>query len=66
MKNRIPATVLPVEELLFTYYIKGLPTQIAMWVKRARKETMYEYFCEAIQVEKDMFYLKDNLDTSSE
>ena len=66
MKNRIPATVLPIEELLFTYYIKGLPTQIAMWVKRAHKETMHKDLCEAIQEEKDMFCLKDNHDTSSE
>ena len=50
MKNRIPATVLCVEELLFTYYIKGLPTQIAMWVKRVHKETLQEAFYEAIQV----------------
>ena len=37
-----------------------------MWVKRAHKETLQEDFCEAIQVEKDMFCLKDNPDTSSE
>ena len=37
LKNRILSTVLPVEELLVSYYIKGLPAQIAMWVKRARK-----------------------------
>ena len=40
LKNRIPSTILPVEELLVAYYIKGLPTQIAMWVKRARKESL--------------------------
>ena len=34
LKNRIPNTVLHVEELLVAYYIKGLPTQIVMWVKR--------------------------------
>ena len=37
-----------------------------MWVKRDHNETLQEHFCEAIQVEKDMFYLKDNPDTSSE
>ena len=37
LKNRIPNTVLPVEELLVAYYIKGIPTQIAMWVKRDHK-----------------------------
>ena len=40
LKNKIPATVLPIEELLIAYYIKGLPTHIAMWVKRDRKETL--------------------------
>ena len=66
LKNRILATILPVEELLVAYYIKGLLTQIAMWVKRAHGETLEEDFCEAIQVEKDMFYLKENPNTSSE
>ena len=37
LNNRIPNTVLLVEELLVAYYSKGLPTQIAMWVKRAHK-----------------------------
>ena len=37
LKNRIPNTVLPIEELLVACYIKGLPTQIAMWVKRDHK-----------------------------
>ena len=40
LNNRIPNTVLPVEELLVVYYIKGLPTQIAMCVKRACKESL--------------------------
>ena len=66
LKNRIPTTILPIEELLVSYYIKGLLTQIAMWVKRDLKETLHDAFCEDIQVEKDMFYLKDNPDTSSE
>ena len=52
----IPTTVFPVEELLVSYYIKGLPTQIAMWVKKDHKTTMQEYFSEAILVEKDMFF----------
>ena len=66
LKNRIPNTVIPVEELLVSYYIKGLPTQIAMWVKRSRKESLQDAFSEAIKVERDMFCLKDNPDTSSE
>ena len=66
LKNRIPNTVLPVEELLVAYYIKGLSTQIAMWVKRARKEYLQDAFFEAIQVERDMFCLKDNPNSTSE
>ena len=37
-----------------------------MWVKRARKESLQNVFSEAIQVKKDMFYFKDNPDTSFE
>ena len=66
MKNKIPTTVLPTKELLVAYYIKGLLTKIAMWVKRDRKETLQDAFYEAIQIEKDMFCLKDNPGTSSE
>ena len=66
LKNRIPSIVLPIEELLVAYYINGLPTQIAMWVNRAHKESLQDAFSEAIQVERGMFCLKDNSDTSSE
>ena len=37
-----------------------------MWVKRALKESLQDVFFEAIQVERDMFCLKDNPDTTSE
>ena len=60
LKNRIPNTVLPVEELLIAYYIKGLPTTIAMWVKRAHKMTLQLSFTEYYLVEKDMYGLKEN------
>ena len=40
LKNRIPATILPFEELLVAYYIKGLLPQISMWVKISCKETL--------------------------
>ena len=66
IKNRIPSIVLPIEELLVAYYIKGLPAQIAMWVKRAHKVSLKDEFFEAIQVERDMFCLKDNSNTASE
>ena len=66
LKNRILDTFLHVEELLVSYYIKGLLTQIAMWEKMAHMETLHEDFYEAIQVEKDMLFLRDNPDTSSE
>ena len=35
-------------------------------VKRARKETLQETFCKAIQVEKDIFFLNENHDTLAE
>ena len=50
LKNKIPGTVLPVEELLVSYYIKGLMTLIAMWVKRDRKESLQDSLFEAIHV----------------
>ena len=40
LKNRIPTNVLPTEELLVAYYIKGIPTPITMWVKRAHKTVL--------------------------
>ena len=40
LKNRILNTVLPIVELVVAYYIKGLPTQISMWVKMSRKESL--------------------------
>ena len=58
LKNRIPNTVLPVEELLIAYYIKGLPTTIATWVKHAHKMTLQIAFTEACLVKKDMYGLK--------
>ena len=66
LKNRIPNIVLHVKELLVAYYIKGLLTQIAMWLKRACKESLEDYFSEAIQVEREMLCLKENLESTSE
>ena len=37
-----------------------------MWIKRDRKGSLQEAFVEAIQVEKDMFCLKENPDTPAE
>ena len=37
-----------------------------MWVKRAHMESLEDAFAEAIQVEKDMFFLKENPDTPTE
>ena len=59
----IHSNVLPTEELLVSYYIKGLPTPISMWVKRTHKTTLWEAFVEAVLVDKDMFCLKDNPDS---
>ena len=48
LKNRIHVIVFPMQDLLVSYYIKGLPTPIAVWVKRAHKVTLQEAFAEAI------------------
>ena len=37
-----------------------------MWVKRSHKNKLQEAFVEAIQVEKDMFFLKENPDTQDD
>ena len=37
-----------------------------MWIKRDRKGSLQEAFVEAIQVEKDMFCLKENPNTPAE
>ena len=36
-----------------------------MWVKRSHKNNLQEAFVEAIQVEKDMFFLEDNPNTQA-
>ena len=59
LKNRILATLLPIGELLISFYIKGFPTTISMWVKRADKTTLQFSFVEAFLVEKEMYGLKD-------
>ena len=41
--------------------MNGILSQIAMWVKRACKETLEEDFVESIQVENDMFFLKSTI-----
>ena len=48
LKNRIHVTVLLAKELLIAYYIKGLPTTIDMWVKRAHKTNLQQAFAEAV------------------
>ena len=50
----------------FCQYIKDIPTPISMWVKRAHKNTLQEAFSKAILVEKDMLFLKDNLDAQAD
>ena len=60
LKNRIPNTLLPIQELLIAYYRKGLPTTISMWVKRAHKITLQLSFTKAYLVEKDMYGIKEN------
>jgi hypothetical protein len=58
LKNRIPTDSMPVESLVIAYYTKALHQNIAIWVKRSKKETLVEAFEEATQIEKDILSLK--------
>ena len=57
---------MPVESLIVAYYAKALHNNIAIWVKRSKKNTLLESFKEASQIEKDILSLKDNLNSEAE
>ena len=48
------------------YYTKALHNNIAIWVKRSKKNTLLEAFEEAVLIEKDILSLKDNLNVEAE
>jgi hypothetical protein len=66
LKNKIPADSMPIESLIVAYYTKALHNNIAIWVKRSKKNTLLEAFEEASQIEKDILSLKDNLNSEAE
>lgn len=58
LKYKIHVESLPTQNLIITYYVKDLPYDIAMWVKRAQKPTLPKAFEEAFSIEKDILSLK--------
>jgi hypothetical protein len=66
LNNRIPIDSMPAENLIVTYYTKGLHQNITIWVKRSKKATLLESFEEERQIEKDILSLKDNISNEVE
>jgi hypothetical protein len=66
LKNKIAADSMPAEILIVAYSTKALHNNIAIWVKRAKKNTLLEAFEEARKIEKDILKLKDNLHSEVE
>jgi hypothetical protein len=66
LKNKIPADLMPVESVIVAYYAKSLHNNIAIWVKRSKKNTLLESFEEANQIEKYILNLKYNLSSEAE
>ena len=53
LKNKIPVSSQPPEDIIIENYTSALPKYPGMFVKRAGKITLIETFEEAIKVEKD-------------
>jgi hypothetical protein len=66
LKNEILADLMRAESLILAYYAKALHNNIAIWVRRSKKNTLLEAFEEASQIEKDILSLKDNLNSEVE
>ena len=67
LRNKIPATSRPAEDVTIEFYTSALPVSMAMFVRQKAKLTLVENFEEAIKVEKDMTSTKANprVDTDS-
>jgi hypothetical protein len=65
VKNKIPVDSMLGKNLIVAYYTKALHKNIAIWVKRSKKNTLLEYFEEARKIEKDILILKDNLSSEA-
>lgn len=61
LRDKIPATLRPAEEVTIQFYTKTLPATIAMFMKRAKLTTPAEVFDETILIEKDRNSLIGNL-----
>jgi hypothetical protein len=66
LKKKIPTDSMPVESLIIAYYAKAFHNNIAIWVKRSKKNTLLEASEEASQIEKDILSLKYNLNSELE
>ena len=60
LRNRIPATSRPTEDVTVEFYTSTLPGKISMFVRQKAKLTVTEKFEEAIKVEKDVNATKAN------
>jgi hypothetical protein len=65
-KNKIPIDSMPAENLTISYYNKALHNNIAIWVKRSKKNTLLEAFEEAFLIEKEIMSLKYSLNSEVE
>jgi hypothetical protein len=52
LKNKILVDLMPAENLIVAYYTKALHNNIAIWVKRSKKNTLLKSFEEASQIER--------------
>lgn len=59
--DKIPPTLRPAKEVTIDFYTKGLPTTIAMFVKRTKMTTLAEVFDETILIERDRNNLIGNI-----
>jgi hypothetical protein len=66
LKNKIPTDSMLAGSLIVPYYAKSFHNNIAIWVKRYKKNTLLEGFEEASQIEKDILSLKDSLSSEVE
>jgi hypothetical protein len=57
---------MPIEHLIVAYYTKSIHNNISIWVKSSKKNTLLEFFEEAVLIEKEILSLKDNLNVEVE
>jgi hypothetical protein len=65
LKKNIPTNLMPAKSLIIAYYAKAFHNNVAIWVKRSKKNMLLEAFDEASQIEKDILRLKDNLNSEA-